>query len=126
MMLQELQNGYQRNPTISGMAEVGGALASPIKPFSGMTGAVTNGVIGGIGMTDTNNPNEYAINIGLNTAGSVAGEKFGGILENKANNFLKERAKNLSFGLSKSARAFTKRGANGLINQINSWRKDEE
>ena len=121
MMLQELQNGYQRNPTISGMAEVGGALASPIKPFSGMTGAVTNGVIGGIGMTDTNNPNEYAINIGLNTAGSVAGEKFGGMLGDKA--------RNLPFGfsnLSKPARTFVKAGSNGLTNQINSWRKDEE
>ena len=123
---QELNNGYQRNPVVSGLAEVGGALASPIKPFSGMKSAVTNGVIGGMGITETNNPAEYAINIGLNTAGSVAGEKVGNILENKTNNFLKERAKNLSFGLSKSANAFTKMGTNSLTNQINSWRKDDE
>ena len=84
------------------------------------------GAIGGVGMTDTNNPAEYAINIGLNTAGSIAGEKFGSILENKTNDFLKERAKNLSFGLSKSASAFTKMGTNSLTNQINNWRKDDE
>lgn len=123
---QELNDGYERNPIVSGLAEVGGALVSPIKPFSGMTGAVANGVIGGVGMTDTNSPAEYAINIGLNTAGSIAGEKFGNILENKTNNLLKERAKNLSFGLSKSARAFTKMGANSVTNQISSWRKDDE
>ncbi len=123
---QELQNGYERNPAISGLAEIGGALVSPIKPFSGMKGAIANGVIGGVGMTDTNNPTEYIVNIGLNTAGSVTGEKVGGILENKTNNFLKDRAKNLSFGLSKSARALTKMGANSLTNQINSWRKDDE
>lgn len=123
---QELNDGYQRNPTTSSLAEVGGALASPIKPFSGMRGAATNGVIGGIGMTDNNNPVEYTINIGLNTAGSVAGEKFGSTLENKTNNLLKERAKNLSFGLSKSARAFTKMGANSSTNQINNRRKDDE
>ena len=118
---QELNDGYQRNPTISGLAEVGGALASPIKPFSGMTGAVANGVIGGVGMTDTNTPAEYAVNIGLNTMGSMAGEKFGSILGDKA--------KNLSFGfsnLSKSARIFMKAGSNGLTNQINSWRKEDE
>lgn len=123
---QELNDGYKRNPVISGLAEVGGALISPIKLFSGTTGAVANGVVGGVGMTDTNNPAEYAINIGLNTAGSVAGEKFGNVLENKTNNLLKERAKNLSFGLSKSTRAFTKMGANSVTNQINSWRKDDE
>ena len=118
---EELQNGYERNPAISSLAEVGGALASPIKPFSGMRGAVTNGVIGGVGMTDTNNPTEYAVNIGLNTAGSVAGEKVGGILG--------KRLQNLQFGLSnlgKPARVFTKAGSNGLINQINNWRNDEK
>ena len=123
---QELQDGYQRNSTISSLSEVGGALASPIKPFKGMIGATTNGVIGGIGMTDTNNPAEYAVNIGLNTAGSITGEKFGSILGDKANDLLKERAKNLSFALSKSARALTKMGANSLTNQINNWRKDNE
>ena len=118
---QELDDGYQRNPVVSGLAEVGGALVSPIKPFSGMSGAVTNGIIGGIGMTDTNNPTEYAINIGLNTAGSVTGEKLG--------NMLGDKAKNLSFGfsnLSKPARVFTKAGSNGLTNQMNNWRKDNE
>ena len=126
MMQQELQDGYQRNSTISSLSEVGGALASPIKPFKGMIGATTNGVIGGIGMTYTNNPAEYAVNIGLNTAGSITGEKFGSILGDKANDLLKERAKNLSFALSKSARALTKMGANSLTNQINNWRKDNE
>ena len=118
---QELDDGYQRNPVVSGLAEVGGALVSPIKPFSGMAGAATNGVIGGIGMTDANNPAEYAINIGLNTAGSVTGEKLG--------NMLGDKAKNLSFGfsnLSKPARVFTKAGSNGLTNQMNNWRKDNE
>jgi hypothetical protein len=117
---QELNDGYVRNPVLSGLAEIGGALASPIKPFSGMTGAATNGVIGGVGMTDTNNPAEYALNIGLNTAGSVAGEKFGSMLG--------QRLQNLQFGfsnLSKPIRVFTKAGSNGLTNQINSWRKDE-
>ena len=98
---QELQDGYQRNSTISSLSEVGGALASPIKPFKGMIGA--------------------AVNIGLNTAGSIAGEKFGSILGDKA--------RNLSFGysnLSKPARVFVKAGSNGLTNQINSWRKNEE
>ncbi len=118
---QELNDGYARNPVVSGLAEVGGALASPIKPFSGMTGAATNGVIGGIGMTDTNNPAEYAMNIGLNTAGSVAGEKFGSMFGDKA--------RNLSFGfanLSKPTQLLTKVGTNGLTNQINNWRKNNE
>ena len=103
MMQQELQDGYQSNPIVSGLAEVGGA-----------------------GMIDANNPAEYAVNIGLNTAGSITGEKFGSILGDKANDLLKERAKNLSFALSKSARALTKMGANSLTNQINNWRKDNE
>ena len=42
---QELNDGYQRNPIISGLAEFGGALASPIKPFSGTPGAVENSAI---------------------------------------------------------------------------------
>ena len=126
---QELQNGYERNPAISSLAEVGGALASPIKPFKGIIGATANGVIGGVGMTDTNNPAEYAINIGLNTAGSIVGEKFGSILGDRMKSVFGKNSKNLSFGatnLSKPARVFVKAGSNGLTNQINNWRKDEK
>ena len=126
---QELQDGYQRNSTISSLSEVGGALASPIKPFKGMIGATANGVIGGVGMTDTNNPAEYAINIGLNTAGSIAGEKFGSILGDRMKSVFGKNSKNLSFGatnLSKPARVLVKAGSNGLTNQINNWRKDEK
>ena len=103
---QELQDGYQRNSTISSLSEVGGALASPIKPFKGIIGATANGVIGGVGMTDTNNPAEYAINIGLNTAGSIVGEKFGSILGDRMKSVFGKNSKNLSFGatnLSKPA-----------------------
>ena len=126
---QELQDGYQRNSTISILSEVGGALASPIKPFKGIIGATANGVIGGVGMTDTNNPAEYAINIGLNTAGSIVGEKFGSILGDRMKSVFGKNSKNLSFGatnLSKPARVFVKAGSNGLTNQINNWRKDEK
>ena len=93
---QELQDGYQRNPTISGLAEVGGALASPIKPFkakdrinmfdkvyhtthdlaiAGPRTAIANGVIGGIGITAGNNPLDYAQNIAFSTIGNLAGNK---------------------------------------------------
>lgn len=104
-------------------------LVSPIKPFSGMTGAVANGVIGGVGMTDTNSPAEYAINIGLNTAGSVSGEKFSNMLGNRMKNIFGRNSKNLSFGianLGNPARVFVKAGSNCLTNQMNKLRKNEE
>ena len=93
---QELQNWYERNPAISSLAEVGGALVSPIKPFkakdridmfdkvyhttrdlaiAGPRTAIANGVIGGIGITDNNNPWDYAQNIAFSTAGNLAGNK---------------------------------------------------
>ena len=93
---QELQDGYERNPAISGLAEVGGALASPIKPFkakdrinmfdkvyhttrdlavAGPRTAIANGVIGGIGITNQNNPLDYAQNIAFSTIGNLAGNK---------------------------------------------------
>ena len=91
--------------------------------------AVANGVIGGVGMTDNNTPAEYGINIGLNTAGSIAGEKFGSILGDRMKSVFGKNSKNLSFGatnLSKPARVFVKASSNGLTNQINNWRKDEK
>lgn len=93
---QELAKGYQRNPTISVGSEIMGNLLSPITPFkaknrinmfgnvyhttqdiavAGPRMAMANGVIGGIGTTDTNNPFDYAQNVVFNTAGNLIGNK---------------------------------------------------
>ena len=100
---QELQDGYQRNPTISAGAEVVGAVASPIKPFKarGYTGSlgkiishpediararwmnsIGTSVVNGAGYTNQNTPGEYAKNIamsvGTNAVGTAGGNKLFG------------------------------------------------
>ena len=78
---QELNDGYQRNPTISAGAEVVGATMSPVTPFKarGFTGSlgkivshpediararwlnsVATGTANGAGYTDQNTLGEYA------------------------------------------------------------------
>ena len=135
---QELQDGYERNPTISGFAEVGGALASPIKPFkakdrinmfdkvyhtthdlaiAGPRTAIANGVIGGIGITAGNNPLDYAQNIGVSTVGNVVGNK----VQNKllgVNDMYKPVRKTIE-GLSNT-------GSSMANNFIHKWRKNNE
>ena len=98
---QELQDGYQRNPTISAVAEIGGSMISPVTPFKtrGYTGAtlgkfiahpediararwlntVATGVANGAGYTNQNTLDEYAKNIamsiGTNAMGTALGNK---------------------------------------------------
>ena len=121
---QELDDGSNRHPVISGGAEIAGSLISPVK-MKGVKGAAGVGIIGGAGMTDENTIGEYATNIGLNTAGSIAGEKFGGMLGNKYG----DRLKFMSFGLrniTKPVHIATKASFSGMTNQINNWRKSED
>ena len=100
MMRQELNDGYQRNPTISAGAEIVGATISPITPFKakGFTGSlgkvishpedivrtrwlntVATGVANGAGYTNQNTLGEYAKNIamsiGTNAMGTALGNK---------------------------------------------------
>ena len=100
MMRQELNDGYQRNPTISAGAEIVGAAISPITPFKAkvFTGSlgkvishpediahtrwlntVATGVVNGAGYTNQNTLGEYAKNIamsiGTNAMGTALGNK---------------------------------------------------
>lgn len=95
---QELEDGYQRNPVISGLAEIGGALVSPIKIHTprGYIGSLGNkistsadiaksrfinsvgtGVINGIGSTDENTFDNYAKNIGMSVGTNYLGTRLG-------------------------------------------------
>lgn len=81
-----LEEGYKRNPTLTGSAEVLGAISSPAK-FSkisplepiknlkrkNLIDAVAGGAIYGTGSTNENK--DYAKNIGLNIIGNVMGSK---------------------------------------------------
>ena len=100
---QELNDGYERHPIISGLAEVGGAAISPVKihtprGYIGSLGSrvsapadiaksrwinsIGTGVINGAGYTNENNPYEYGKNIGMsaitNTSGTAVGNKLFG------------------------------------------------
>ena len=103
MKLQQLRNGYERHPIISGLAEVGGAAISPVKihtprGYIGSLGSgvsapadiaksrwinsIGTGVINGAGYTNENNPYEYGKNItmgiGTNALGTIGGNKLFG------------------------------------------------
>ena len=135
---QELNDGYERNPIVSGLAEVGGALVSPIKPFrakdrinmfgniyhtiedltvAGPRTAVANGIIGGMGITDNNNVLDYAQNIAFSTVGNLAGNK----IQNKllSVNDMYKPARKVIEGVSNAGASMT----NALVNK---WRKNEE
>ena len=138
MIWQELNDGYARNPVVSGVAEIGGALASPIKPYrakdrvnmfgevyhttrdlavAGPRTAVANGIIGGIGITNNNDPVDYAQNVAFSTAGNLIGNK----VQNKllGINDKYKWARKFIEGLSSAGAAETN-------NVINHWRKDDE
>ena len=134
---QELAKGYQRNPTISVGSDIMGNLLSPIAPFkaknrinmfgnvyhttrdiavAGPRMAMANGVIGGIGTTDTNNPVDYAQNIMFNTAGNLIGNK----------------VQNNIFGISdryqvirKVVEGVNNIGATASNNFVKEWRKKD-
>lgn len=106
-MRQELNDGYQRNPTISAGAEIVGAAISPITPFKakGFTGSlgkvishpediartrqlntIGTGIINGVGYTNENTPREYTKNIIGSTITNAGGTMLGNKLFGSSNN----------------------------------------
>ncbi|MBP5215766.1 MAG: hypothetical protein J6039_04335 [Alphaproteobacteria bacterium] len=105
---QELQDGYERNPTISSGAEVVGAAMSPITPFKakGYTSAtlgkfishpediararwlnsLATGAINGAGYTNRNSLSEYGMNIATGIGTNYLGTSLGNGLFGSGNN----------------------------------------
>ena len=103
---QHFRHGYERNPTISGLAEVGGAAISPIKihtprGYIGSLGSrisapadiaksrwinsIGTGVINGTGYTNENNPYEYGKNIGISAITNAGGTVLGNSMFGRGN-----------------------------------------
>lgn len=104
---QKLQNGYERNPKISSIAELGGNIVSPIKLFKpkeniGSLGkfvahpeefararwrnSIGTGIIEGAGNTEGKSLGEYAENIGMGVLTNAADTKLGNKLFGSRNN----------------------------------------
>ena len=107
---QELNDGYAHNPLVSGLAEVAGAVMSPIKIHSprGYTGSlggivshssdiaksrmintIGTGVINGAGYTNDNTLGNYAQNIANSTLTNMGGTALGNRLFGSGNNMYK-------------------------------------
>ncbi len=107
MIWQELNDGYARNPLVSGLAEVAGAVMSPIKihtprGYTGSLGGVVShsadiaksrmintigtGVINGAGYTNDNTLGNYAQNIASSTLTNIGGTVLGNKMFGSGNN----------------------------------------
>ena len=105
---QELQDGYERNPVVSAVSEIGGAVISPITPFKsrGYTGATlgkvishpediakarwlntaATGVVNGAGYANQNTMGEYAKNIAMSVGANTIGNQIGNWTFGSGNN----------------------------------------
>lgn len=105
---QELQDGYQRNPVVSTVAEIGGAVISPVTPFrargirgetfgkiishpkdiarTGWLNTVATGVVNGTGYTNQNSLGDYAENIAMSIGTNAIGNQLGNWAFGSGNN----------------------------------------